>query len=108
MIVTSPTHNWLEEALAHRSGAVTICSPYVGDYLKKAVSTLDRSVPLTLLTRTLLSDFATRASDLDAVHGIAQRTGGILSLSSLHAKVYIVGTDRALVTSANATFSGMH
>ena len=40
--------------------------------------------------------------------GIAQRTGGILSLSSLHAKVYIVGTDRALVTSANATFSGMH
>src|SRR5438874_1049002 len=31
-----------------------------------------------------------------------------MSLSSLHAKVYAVDGRRALVTSANATFSGMH
>src|SRR5262249_4090149 len=39
---------------------------------------------------------------------IAQRANGIFSLSSLHAKVYIVDRVRALVTSANATYSGMY
>lgn len=108
MIVTSPTHRWVTQAFAYCVEPIAISSPYVGDYLKQAIAALDGSLPVRLLTRTLLSDFASRASDLDAVHGIAERAGGILSLSSLHAKVYIVGTSRALVTSANATFSGMH
>ena len=72
------------------------------------VSKLVESVSVTILTRTLLTDFASGASDLEAVCTLAQRSGGILSLSSLHAKVYVVDERRALVTSANATFSGMY
>lgn len=86
----------------------SISSPYVGSYLSKAISQLDAKVPLILLTRTTLADFASSASDLDAVRAIASRAGNILSLSSLHAKVYVVDKKRALITSANSTFSGMH
>ncbi|MDQ2867900.1 MAG: phospholipase D-like domain-containing protein [Verrucomicrobiota bacterium] len=63
---------------------------------------------VTLITRTLLGDFAVGASDLDAVCNVAERSGGVLSLSSLHAKVYVIDKRKALVTSANATYSGMY
>lgn len=108
MIVISPTHAWLSVSLRGCKESFVVSSPYVGAYLRDAVSTLDREITIRLLTRTLLTDFASSASDLEAVQVLAQRTNGILSLSSLHAKVYVVDDRKALVTSANATFSGMH
>jgi hypothetical protein len=56
----------------------------------------------------VLADFASNASDLEALRALAERTGSILSLSSLHAKVYVIDNKRALITSANATYSGMY
>jgi hypothetical protein len=79
-----------------------------GKYLRDLVSDLGPNIDIRLLTRTLLGDFASNASDFDAVHAVAERVGGILSLSSLHAKVYVVDKKCALITSANATFSGMY
>jgi hypothetical protein len=108
MIVVSPTDRWLKAALGNCSHSLAVSSPYVGDYLRDAVSNLDGKISVTILTRTLLTDFASNASDLRALRALAARTGGILSLSSLHAKVYIIDRRCALITSANATFSGMH
>jgi DpnI-like restriction endonuclease/phospholipase D-like protein len=108
MIVISPTHTWLMRALQDCTDSFSVSSPYVGSYLSKIVSHLDSNVSLTLLTRTTLADFASNASDLDAVRVVASRAGSVLSLSSLHAKVYVVDKKRALITSANSTFSGMH
>jgi phosphatidylserine/phosphatidylglycerophosphate/cardiolipin synthase-like enzyme len=88
--------------------SIAVASPYVGDYLCKAVAQLETDIYVTLLTRTLITDFASGASDLEAVRVLAERSRGVLSLSSLHAKVYVVNDRSALVTSANATFSGMH
>ena len=108
MIVISPTHDWLAAARKTCNTSIKIASPYIGAYLNKQIDKLSGKVNVTLLTRTSLADFASRASDLEAVLKVAHRSGGILSLSSLHAKVYIVDDALALVTSANATFSGMH
>ncbi len=107
MIVVSPTDSWLRDALAGCSRSLAVASPYVGSYLSKTVAKLDARVAVTLLTRTLLADFASRASDLTSVTAVARRAGSILSLSSLHAKVYVVDGRRALISSANATVSGM-
>jgi hypothetical protein len=107
MIVVSPTDRWLKTALDSCSSSVAVSSPFVGQYLSDAVSQLRPEIAVTLLTRTLLGDFASNASDLDALCALAER-GGIFSLSSLHAKVYVVDTKSALITSANATFSGMY
>jgi hypothetical protein len=108
MIVISPSDTWLKEALADCTKSFSVASPYVGAYLRDAVSKLDEEITMTLLTRTLLTDFASSASNLEAAHSLAQRAQGVLSLSSLHAKVFVIDDRRALVTSANATFSGMH
>ncbi len=108
MIVVSPTDRWLKNALENCSSSLMVSSPCIGKYLHDAVSQLGPKVTVRLLTRTLLGDFASNASDLDAVHALAERIGGIFSLSSLHAKVYVVDKKCALITSANATFSGMY
>ena len=76
--------------------------------MKQAVSRLGDKTAVTLLTRTLLMDFASKASNLEALRALAKRNGYILSLSSLHAKVYVIDDKRALITSANATYSGMN
>jgi hypothetical protein len=108
MIVVTPTDKWLKSALSEYNKSFSVSSPYVGAYLREVVSNLNGNVSITLLTRTLLADFASNASDLDAMSALAVRAGGILSLSSLHAKVYAIDSKHALITSANATFSGMH
>jgi hypothetical protein len=108
MIVISPTDRWMKAALLDCSASLVVSSPYVGAYFSEAVANLRESISITLLTRTLITDFASYASDLEAVYQLAKRSGGVFSLSSLHAKVYIVDQSKALITSANATFSGMH
>lgn len=52
----------------------------------------------SFLTRTSLADFASRVSGLDAAKEITQRTGDVLSLSSLHAKVYVIDPERAVTS----------
>jgi hypothetical protein len=106
MVITSPTDRWFRDALAGKPRSLSVASPYVGSYLSSIVVRLGSGVRVTLLTRTLLTDFASKASDLEAVAIIAKKAGRILSLSSLHAKVYVLD-ERALITSANATASGM-
>ncbi len=108
MIVVSPTDRWLKSALDDCKSSLSISSPFVGEYLNATIAPLKTNIAIRLLTRTLLTDFARKASDLDAVCALAKRVGGVLSLSSLHAKVYVVDHKRGLVTSANATFLGMY
>ena len=108
MIVVSPTDRWIREAFGECRSELRVASPFVGGYLRDRIEELPTKVQVTLLTRTLLSDFAGRASDLDAVCAIAAKASQVLSLNSLHAKVYIVDDRQALITSANATFSGMY
>src|SRR5438067_617862 len=106
MIITSPTDRWVKQGIADCRKLFSVSSPYIGSYLSALVTHLPSDVRLTVLTRTTLADFATQSSDLNAVTKLAERAGGILSLSSLHAKVYIFDNRKALVTSANATHSG--
>jgi hypothetical protein len=107
MIITSPTDRWLRVGLEDCSSSLVVSSPYIGDYFRQAIEQYDGTFGITVLTRTLLTDFASRASNLDAVYALAKRAGGVLSLSTLHAKVYVIDNKRALVTSASATYSGM-
>lgn len=98
----------LEFRIAKRPGSAQLELIFVTGYLRYRVAQLPESVSVTLLTRTLITDFASRASDLDAVCAIAARAKNVLSVDSLHAKVYMVDNACALITSANATFAGMH
>ena len=106
-IVTTPTHDWL----AKRAGACTVRmlvgSPYVNNAIIELTDMVPKDVTRTLVTRTDLRDFALGASNLDTLCALVKDGVAVHSLSDLHAKMYVFDDSSALVTSANATFSGM-
>ena len=105
--VTTPTRAWLREAIARCRNDIIIASPFVGSALNIEIEGVSAKVTRTLITRTELTTFASRASDLEALVQFSQSGGEVRSLPGLHAKVYIIDQTVALVTSANATFSGL-
>lgn len=107
-IVQTPSLPWLRAAAATCTARLDISSPFIGHALVEFLSELPDSVTKTILTRRRLVDFASGTSDIHAVLAIAQNGSTVLGLDRLHAKVYVFDENVALVTSANATYSGFH
>ena len=106
-IVTTPTRDWLAERARTCTKRMLVGSPYVNDAIIKLTDMVSEEVSRTLVTRTDLRDFAVGASSLDTLCTLVKDGIAVHSLSDLHAKIYVFDDSSALVTSANATFSGM-
>ena len=106
-IVTTPTFDWLAENARRCRHRMLIASPFVNSSVIDVANLPPPDVDTTLITRTDLRDFAVGASSLDALCTLAARGVGVSSLKGLHAKMYIFDDSCALVTSANATNSGL-
>ncbi len=70
---------------------------------------LRRGKPKTLqvITRFNLDDFGAGVSDLSALRVLLDSGAQIRGLRGLHAKLYLLGANRAIVTSANLTEAAM-
>lgn len=124
-VVTRPTPNqspavpliarWdvLSSLLKSARAECTVFTPfYSSNGLALVESCLDRSVSITIWTRLSLRDWATGASDPEALSGLLQRlesagrTCTLFVNRSLHAKAYFADAAAALVGSANLTDGG--
>ncbi len=109
-IVTTPTFDFLAGYAKSCNSRMLVGSPYVNDGLYDLANLVSKDASRTLITRTDLRDFAVRASSLDSLCLLARAGMTIQSIdksSYFHAKMYIFDDDFALVTSANATYSGL-
>ena len=107
-VVTTPTFEWLEDKLKACRNSLIIGSPYVNGGLGQLMSLVKKDLPRTLVTRTDLRDFAVGASNLATICSLSEEGVDVRTLSDIHAKVYVVDESMALVTSANATYSGLY
>ena len=106
-VVTTPTFEWLAENARQCRHQMLIASPFVNSGVIQIANLTTDGVTRSLYTRTDLRDFATGASSLEALCTLARNGVGVNSLAGLHAKMYIFDDKCALVTSANATNSGL-
>jgi len=106
-VVTTPTGDWLRNA-ARGCHRFTVSSPFVTCEMSDLLSQVDPGAKCRLLTRTRLADFALGVSDLDTLRELHALGVRIKRHSLLHAKVYVIDSTVALVTSANATRYGMN
>ena len=106
-IVTTPTHDWLAKRARTCGARMLVGSPYVNKAIINLTDIVSKDVSRTLVTRTDLRDFAVGASNLDTLCALVKDGVTVHSLSDLHAKIYVFDDSSALVTSANATVSGM-
>lgn len=58
---------------------------------------------LQVITRFNLDDFADGVSDIGALRRVLAAGGQVRGIRGLHSKLYLFGSDRAIVTSANLT-----
>ena len=92
----------LEDAICTHPTEVCIVCPFIKKHaLERLLSHRPRGV--RVITRFSLSDFAEGVSDVEALRMLLNAGASIRGIKHLHAKLYLFGTSRAIITSANLT-----
>jgi hypothetical protein len=89
----------LGDALRADSSRVRIVCPFIK---KRAVARLlkrDKPKALQVITRFNLDDFSEGVSDIAALQLLLDKGAHIRGVRNLHAKLYLFGANRAIVTS---------
>ncbi len=96
----------LLSALHRDRSELRIVCPFIK---KRALARLLEIRPerIRVITRFNLDDFARGVSDIDALQTLLDHGAAIRGIRNLHAKLYVFGRSRAIVTSANLTEAGL-
>ena len=94
------------DGLRQHPGALRIVCPFIK---RRALARILSTRPpfLRVITRFSLPDFAAGVSDIEALRLFLDADGAVRGVHGLHAKLYIFGTGRAIITSANLTRAGL-
>lgn len=106
-IVDSGWHRELESAFRADHRDVRLICPFIKTGTIARLLRAARPRSLRVITRFNLADFAGGVSDLGALRLILEHGGEVRGVRNLHAKVYVLGSTRAIVTSANLTDAGL-
>ena len=94
------------DGLRQHPGALRIVCPFIK---RRALARILSTRPpfLRVITRFSLPDFAAGVSDIEALRLFLDAGAAVRGVHGLHAKLYIFGTGRAIITSANLTRAGL-
>jgi PLD-like domain len=97
----------LEEGLKADRSTVCVISPFIKR--RAAERLLEQGTPtdLRVVTRFKLADFAEGVSDCSALRLLLSHGARVRGVRRLHSKLYLFGSSRAIVTSANLTESAL-
>ncbi|WP_164779932.1 phospholipase D family protein [Mesorhizobium sp. M7A.F.Ca.US.011.01.1.1] len=97
----------ISQALHTEADELRIISPFikVGAVHRLLIA---RPKVLKAITRFNLADFAEGVSDIAALRGLLASGGAVRGVRNLHAKMYLFGSKRAIVTSANLTEAALN
>lgn len=106
-LVDSGWDRELAAALAADHSHARIVCPFIKRGVLDRLLKASRPRVLQVLTRFNLVDFAEGVSDMSALRLLLDRGAQVRGVRNLHAKVYVFGSSRAIVTSANLTDSAL-
>ena len=93
----------LDRALQHDRSTVKIVSPFIKRRALERLFAQGQPTSLKVITRFNLADFAGGVSDIGALRRMLEAGARLRGVRYLHAKLYLFGTSRVIVTSANLT-----
>lgn len=97
----------IAEALRAEAGELRIISPFIkAGALGRLLSA--RLLNVSVITRFNLADFAEGVSDIAALRRLLKCSAKVRGVRNLHAKMYLFGAKRAIVTSANLTEAALN
>ena len=106
-LVDSGWSQEIAEALNEDASELRIISPFIKVVaLQRLLSARPKSVKA--ITRFNLADFSEGVSDIAALRRLLAYGGSVRGVKNLHAKMYLFGSKRAIVTSANLTEAALN
>jgi hypothetical protein len=102
-LVDSRWDGEFDAALSAQSSELRIICPFIKTGAVSRLLNRGKPKMLRVLTRFNLDDFCAGASDVAALQLLLENGGRIRGVRNLHAKLYLFGTSRVIVTSANLT-----
>ena len=102
--------NWgavLDQAVAADHSELRIICPFIKRGTAERLLRAGRPRTIQVLTRFNLGDFCDGVSDLSALRLLLENGAQVKGIRNLHAKLYLFGQTRAIVTSANLTDAAM-
>jgi hypothetical protein len=106
-LVDSGWDSEISHALRVDHANVRIICPFIKQRAAKRLLEHGRPDRLRILTRFDLAAFARGVSDTSALRLLMDAGARVRGVRGLHAKVYLLGAARAIVTSANLTEAGL-
>lgn len=97
----------LVDAIQNDHAAVRLVCPFIKLRAIERLLANVRPGSLQVITRFDLNDFARGVSDLSALRLLLEHGTAIRGVQNLHAKLYLFGDTRAIVTSANLTLAAL-
>lgn len=106
-LVDSGWSREIAEALHLNASDLRIISPFIkAGALRRLLSVKPKVVKA--ITRFNLADFSEGVSDIAALRRLLASGGTVRGVRNLHAKMYLFGSKRAIVTSANLTEAALN
>ncbi len=106
-LIKNPFQEQLLKETKLSSSNIILCAPYVKkELVTKIIENKSKSTNLILITKISLVNFASNASDIEAIEKIIQTNNKAFNKSNLHAKIYLFDQRRGIITSGNLTYSG--
>ena len=96
----------LTDALRADDSELRLISPFIKTGALERLLSLKPS-KVRVITRFNLADFAEGVSDIEALRMLLGAGAQVRGIRKLHAKLYLFGTSRAIITSANLTKSAL-
>ena len=109
MTLRAVERNWdreLVEGVRSGAGELRIICPFIKVRALEGIP-FGSAGRIRVITRFNLSDFAEGASDIPAMRHLLDHGASVRGIRNLHAKLYLFGETRAIITSANLTESGL-
>lgn len=100
----------LDDAIRTNDGELRIICPFIKKNMLEHIL-MHYTGSIKTITRFNLSDFAAGVSDIESLRMLLNKQAYVRGVRNLHAKLYLFGNRRVMLTSANLTraaFSGNH
>lgn len=107
-LVDSGWNNLFEKTLNQEHCSLHIISPFIKKSVVERILKLAKTDNIKIITRFNLADFYDGVSDISALRLLLQYNSQIHGVRNLHAKVYLFGDRRVIITSANLTEAALH
>jgi hypothetical protein len=106
-LVESGWETELKHGLAASDGRLLLACPFIKRSVIERLLNVTELDEILVVTRFSVGDFARGVSDIAAIRALMTAGADVRGLRALHAKVFVFGDQRAMVTSANLTEAGL-